>query len=88
MPNANAVKQLRGCPKPKRENWPVSRVGPARWPGGYGLKSGENGHLARANGAIDGPYCPPTSWLSACRRQCELVGRIGAVLGGGGGGGG
>jgi hypothetical protein len=25
-----------------------------------GLKSGENGHLARANGAIDGPYCSPT----------------------------
>jgi hypothetical protein len=40
--------------------WPAGRRfgtrdlgGPAR---GGGLKSGENGHLARANGAIDGPY--------------------------------
>jgi hypothetical protein len=45
------MKQLRG---PKHENWPVCdpRAAP---PGEYGLKSGENGHLARAKGAIDGP---------------------------------
>jgi hypothetical protein len=43
----------------KHGNWPVCdpRAAP---PGEYGLKSGENGHLARANGAIDGPYCSPT----------------------------
>jgi hypothetical protein len=52
MSNTNAMKQLRG---PKHENWPVCdpRAAP---PGECGLKSGENGHLARANGAIDGPY--------------------------------
>jgi hypothetical protein len=56
MSNTNAMKQLRG---PNHENWPVCdpRAAP---PGEYGLKSGENGHLARANGAIDGPYCSPT----------------------------
>ena len=61
MSNTNAMKQLRG---PKHENWPVCdpRAAP---PEEYGLKSGENGHLARANGAIDGPYCSPT-WPSLC----------------------
>ena len=46
------MKQLRG---PKHENWPVCdpRAAP---PGEYGLESGGNGHLARSNGAIDGPY--------------------------------
>jgi hypothetical protein len=55
------MKQLRG---PKHENWPVCdpRAAPH---GEYGLKSGENGHLARANGAIDGPYCSP-AWPSVC----------------------
>jgi hypothetical protein len=45
------MKQLRG---PKHENWPVCdpRAAP---PGECGLKSGENGHQARANEAIDGP---------------------------------
>jgi hypothetical protein len=43
---------------PKHENWPVwgPRAAP---PAEHGLKSGENGHLARANGAVDGPYCSP-----------------------------
>jgi hypothetical protein len=60
----NAAKQLRG---PKHKNWPVCdpRAAP---PGGYGLKSGENGHLARANGAIDGPY----SILLISLAQCVL----------------
>jgi hypothetical protein len=59
-------KQLRG---PKHENWPVCdpRAAPHVE---YGLKSGENGHLARANGAIDGPYCSPT-WSSVLGRRCE-----------------
>ena len=45
------MKQLRG---PK--NWPVCdpRAAP---PEEYGLKSGENGHLARANGQQPGPVC-------------------------------
>jgi hypothetical protein len=71
--NANAMKQLRG---PKHEIWPVwgPRAAP---PGEYGLTSGGNGHLARPNGAVDGPYCSPT-WPSACRRRCEpLIGRGG-----------
>jgi hypothetical protein len=57
--NTNVMKQLRGL---KHENWPVCdpRAAP---PGKYGLKSGENGHLARANGAIDGTYCSAT-WPS------------------------
>jgi hypothetical protein len=82
MSNANAVKTNCVVRNAKTGPWPVwdPRAAP---PGGYGLnglKSGENGHLARANGAIDGPYCSST-WPSACRRQCEpLVGR-----GGGGG---
>jgi hypothetical protein len=45
-------------------------------PGEYGLGSGKNGHLARANGVIDGPYCSPT-WPSAFGRRCEpLAGRL------------
>jgi hypothetical protein len=78
MSNTNAMKQLRG---PKHENWPVCdpRAAP---PEEYGLKSGENGHLARANGAIDGPYCSPT-WPVVFEMRCEpLAGR-----GGGSGGG-
>ena len=69
MSNTNAMKQLRG---PKHENWPVCdpRAAP---PGEYGLKSGENGHLTRANGAIDGPYCSPT-WPSVFGRRCEPLG--------------
>jgi hypothetical protein len=67
------MKQLRG---PKHENWPV-RDPRAAPPGEYGLKSGENGHLARANGASDGPYCSPT-WPSVFGRWCEpLAGRGG-----------
>jgi hypothetical protein len=60
------MKQLRG---PKHENWPACdpRAAP---PEEYGLKSGENGHLARANGAIDGPYCSPT-WPSVFGKRCE-----------------
>jgi hypothetical protein len=46
--------------------------------GNIGLKSGKNGHLARPNGAVDGPYCLPT-WPSVCRRRREpLIGRGGA----------
>jgi hypothetical protein len=74
------MKQLRG---PKHENWPVcdpaTRALPLPRPGGYGLRSGKNGHLARANGAIDGPYCSPT-WLSVFGRRCMsrwLVGVVG-----------
>jgi hypothetical protein len=76
MSNTNAVKQLRG---PKHGNWPV--LGPCAAPTGeYGLKTGENGHLARANGAIDGPYCSP-AWCNAWRRQCEplIAGRGGGL---------
>ena len=68
------MKQLRG---PKHENWPVCDPPRAAPPGEYGLKSGENGHLARANGAIDGPYCSPT-WPNVFGRRCEpLAGRGG-----------
>jgi hypothetical protein len=43
--------------RPKTQD-PGGRAGFApKWPGEYGLKSGENGHLARPNGAADGPYC-------------------------------
>jgi hypothetical protein len=72
------MKQLRG---PKHENWPVCdpRAAP---PGEYGLKSGENGHLARANGAIDGPYCSPT-WPSVFDRRCEPLAGRGGGFGGG-----
>jgi hypothetical protein len=73
MSNANGIKQLRG---PKHENWPVCDPHAAP-PGEYGLKCGENGHLARANGAIDGPYCSPT-WPSVFERRCEpMAGRGG-----------
>jgi hypothetical protein len=73
MSNTGAMKQLRG---PKHENWPVCdpRAVP---PGEYGLKSGENGHLARPNGAVDGPYCSPTC-PSVCVRRCEPL--AGAVV--------
>jgi hypothetical protein len=69
------MKQLRGT---KHENWPVCdpRAAPPRE---YGLRSGENGHLAlaRANGAIDGPYCSPT-WPSVFEKRYEpLAGRGG-----------
>ena len=77
MSNTNAMKQLRG---PKHENWPVCdpRAAP---PGEYGLKCGENGHLARANGAIDGPYCSPT-WPSVFGRRCEPLAGRGGGFGG------
>jgi hypothetical protein len=58
MSNANAVKQLREVRNTKTRlcgTW-GPRTAP---PGEYGLGSGKNGHLARANGAIDGPYCQP-----------------------------
>jgi hypothetical protein len=73
MSNTGAMKQLRG---PKHENWPGCdpRAVP---PGEYGLKSGENGHLARPNGAVDGPYCSPTC-PSVCVRRCEPL--AGAVV--------
>jgi hypothetical protein len=75
------MKQLRG---PKHENWPVCDPRAAPPPAEYGLaglKSGENGHLARANGAIDGPYCSST-WPSVFGRRCEpLVGRGGGFGG-------
>jgi hypothetical protein len=71
------MKQLQG---PKHEKWPVCdpRAAP---PGEYGLKSSENGHLARANGAIDGPYCLPT-WPSVFGRQCEPLAGQGGGFGG------
>jgi hypothetical protein len=72
------MKQLRG---PKHENWPVCDPR-AALPGEYGLKSGENWHLARVNGAIDGPYCSPT-WPSVFGRRCvPLAGRGGGFGGG------
>jgi hypothetical protein len=78
MSNANAMKQLRG---PKHENWPVCdpRAAP---PGECGLKSGENGHLARANGAIDGPYCSPT-WPRVFGKRWEPLAGRGGGFGGG-----
>jgi hypothetical protein len=79
MSNTNAMRQLRGS---KHENWPVCdpRAAP---PGEYGLKSGENGHLlARANGAIDGPYCSST-WSSVFGRRCEPLAGRGGGFGGG-----
>ena len=72
------MKQLRG---PKHENWPV--CDPHAAPRGeHGLKSGENGHLARANGAIDGPYCSPT-WPSVFGKRCEPLAGRGGGFGGG-----
>jgi hypothetical protein len=50
-------------------------------PGEYGLKSGENGHLTRANWAIDGPYCSPT-WPSVFGRRCEPLAGRGGGFGG------
>jgi hypothetical protein len=53
-------------------------------PGGYGLKSSENGHLARANGTIEGPYCggwrrlhksarsSKDLWKALDRRRCPV----------------
>jgi hypothetical protein len=77
------MKQLRG---PKHENWPVCADARAAPPGGYGLlKSGKNLHLARSNGAIDGPNRSPT-WPSAFGRRCEPL--AGRGRGGGGGFGG
>jgi hypothetical protein len=52
-------------------------------PGEYGLSSGENGDLARANGANDGPYCSPAC-PNACRRQCKPLGWSVDGVGGGG----
>jgi hypothetical protein len=73
MSNTNDVRELRG---PKYGNWPLGDPRAAA-PGKYDLKSGENGHLARANGAAGGPYCSP-SLPSACGRQFEpLAGRGG-----------
>jgi hypothetical protein len=62
------MKLLRG---PIHENWPVYDPHAAP-PGEYGLKSGKNGHLARANGAIDDPAHLPLTSLAQCvykRRQ-------------------
>jgi hypothetical protein len=77
MSNTGAMKQLRG---PKHENWPACdpRAAP---PEEYGLKSCENGHLARANGAIGGPYCSPT-WPSVFGRRCEPLAGRGGGFGG------
>ena len=73
MSNTNAVRGLRGL---KYENWPLGDPRAAA-PGKYDLKSGENGYLARANGATGGPYCSP-ALLSVCGRQFEpLAGRRG-----------
>ena len=73
MSNTNAVRGLRG---PKYENWPLGDPRAAA-PGKYDLKSGENGHLARANRATGGPYCSPVL-PSVCGRQFEpLAGRGG-----------
>jgi hypothetical protein len=69
------MKQLRG---PKHENWPVCDPR-AALPAEYGLERGENGHLARANGAIDGPYIahqPAPMCLEGGVRRC-LVGVVG-----------
>jgi hypothetical protein len=73
-----AMEQLRG---PEHENWPVCdpRAAP---PGEYGLGSGKNGHLARANGAIDGPYCSPT-WPRVFGRRYEPLAGRGGGFGGG-----
>ena len=72
------MKQLRG---PKHENWPACDPCAAP-PEEYGLKSGENGNLARANGAIDGPYCSPT-WPSVFGKRCEPLAGRGGGFGGG-----
>jgi hypothetical protein len=46
------------------------------------VKSGKNGHLARANGAIDGPYCSPTR-PSVFGKRCEPLAGRGGGFGGG-----
>jgi hypothetical protein len=74
------MKKLRG---PKHENWPVCdpRAAP---PGEYGLKSGENGHLARANGATGGSCIAAHQPCPVCLESGVsrwLVGVVG--LGGG-----
>ena len=76
MSNTNAVRGLRG---PKYENWPLGDPRAAA-PGKYDLKSGENGHLARANGATGGPYCSP-ALPSACGRQFEPLADRGGGFG-------
>ena len=76
MSNTNAVRELRG---PKYENWPLGDPRAAA-PGKYDLKSGENGHLARANGATGGPYCSP-ALPSVYGRQFEPLAGWGVVLG-------
>jgi hypothetical protein len=80
MSNTDAMKLLRG---PKHENWPVCDMCDPRAapPGEYGLKSGENEDLARANGAIDGPYCSPTL-SSVFGRRCEPLAGRGGGFGG------
>jgi hypothetical protein len=59
-------------------------VKPSAWRE-YGLKSGKNGHLARPNGAVDGPYCSRTlkPWPSVCTRRCEPLISRGGGFGGG-----
>jgi hypothetical protein len=78
------MKQSNNCEVRNTKIGPCGCNPRAAPPGEYGLKSGENGHLARANGAIDGPYCSPT-WPSVFGRRCGvsrwLVGAVG--LGGG-----
>jgi hypothetical protein len=60
-------------------NWPLG--GPrAAAPGKYGLKSGENGHLSRANGATGGSYCSP-ALPSVCGRQFEPLAGQGGGFG-------
>jgi hypothetical protein len=60
---------MRGLRGPKYENWPLGDPRAAA-PGKYDLKSGENGHLPRANGATGGSYCSP-ALPSVCGRQFE-----------------
>jgi hypothetical protein len=74
------MKQLWG---PKHENWPACdpRAARAAPPEEYGLGIGENGHLARANGAIGGPYCSLT-WPSVFGRRCEPLAGRGGGFGG------
>jgi hypothetical protein len=54
MSNAGAMKQLRG-PRGPCATRALPRLGKY-----MALKVVKNGHLARTNGAIDGPYCSPT----------------------------
>jgi hypothetical protein len=67
---------VRGLRGPTYENWPLGDPR-ATAPGKYDLKSGENGHLPRANGATGGSYCSP-ALPSVCGRQFEpLAGWVG-----------